>query len=238
MRQDVAHDSAAVASAEAEVKRQQILLQNATNRASRSLQLKGNHYVSQQSLDDAEADKLAAAASLAVARAHLKEAREQLGQTGDHNQAVQEAQVALDKARWQLDNTIVTASCDGRIEQLTLQPGDSVQTGQSDFVVVCNQHFWVSANFKETELANIHPGQPVDITLDMYPGVSFHGKVESINAASGVAFSLLPPQNASGNWVKITQRVPVKILVESNDPQHPLLVGTSAEVRVNTTTGS
>jgi membrane fusion protein (multidrug efflux system) len=238
VRQRVAQDSAAVASAEAEVKRQQVLLQNATHRAQRSQQLKGHHYVSQQSLDDAQADKHAAAAALAVARAHLKEAREQLGQTGEDNQAIHEAQVMLDRARWNLDNTILTSSCDGRIAQLTLQPGDSVQTGQSDFVVVCDQRFWISANFKETEIENIHPGQSVDIALDMYPGIDFHGKVESINAASGVAFSLLPPQNASGNWVKITQRVPVKILVETRDAKHPLLVGTSAEVRVNTTVGS
>ena len=89
-----------------------------------------------------------------------------------------------------------------------------------------------------TELARIQAGQPVDISMDMYPGIPFHGKVESINSASGVAFSLLPPQNATGNWVKITQRVPVKIRIDSADPGHPLRVGTSATVRVDTTAGS
>ncbi|MGD8940132.1 MAG: HlyD family secretion protein [Gammaproteobacteria bacterium] len=238
VRQGVAHDSAAVASAESEVKRQEVLLQNTISRAKRSRELMSKNYVSQQTAEDAEADKLAARAALAVARARLNEAREQLGQAGDNNQSVRAAQAELDGAQWEVDNTVLSASCDGRIAQLTLQPGDAVQAGQSSFVLICDHHFWVSANFKETELAYIQPGQPVDITVDMYPGVPFRGKVESISGASGVAFSLLPPQNASGNWVKITQRVPVKIRVEATDPQHPLVVGTSAQVRVNTTTGS
>lgn len=235
--QDVAHDAAAVASAAAEVKRQEVLLANATARARRSRELKHNDYVSQQSAEDAEADRLAAQAALAVARARLAEAHEQLGQPGDDNQAVREARAALEEARWQLDNSALSAGCDGRIAQLSLQPGDAVQAGQSAFVLICDQQFWINANFKETELARIHPGQPVEITLDMYPGVPFHGTVVSINGASGVAFSLLPPQNASGNWVKITQRVPVKIRVDGQDAAHPLLVGTSAGVRVDTTVG-
>lgn len=236
-RQNVAHNAAAVVSAEAEVKRLKVLLQNATRRAKRSEKLKTNNYISQQTADDARADKLAAQAALDVAQARLNEAREQLGETGDDNQSVQEAKAALDEAQWQLDNTALSATCDGRIAQLSLQPGDAVQAGQANFVLICDHQFWIDANFKETELARIHPGQPVEISLDMYPGIDFSGKVESINGASGVAFSLLPPQNATGNWVKITQRVPVKIRVETKDPDHPLLVGTSAQVRVDTTTG-
>ena len=237
-RQAVAYDAAAVVSAEAEVQRLEILLQNAASRARRSAELKTDNYVSQQTAEDAQADRLAAKAALGVAQAQLNEAREKLGQAGDANQAVREAQAALDEARWQLDNTELSAGCDGRIAQLTLQPGDAVQTGQANFVLICDHQFWIDANFKETELARIHPGQPVSITLDMYPGVAFSGRVESINGASGVAFSLLPPQNATGNWVKITQRVPVRIRVEAVDPEHPLLVGTSAQVRVDTTAGS
>ena len=234
-RQDIARDAAAVASAEAEVQRLEVLLQNATRRARRSNELEGNNYVSKQTADDLEAEKLAAAAALDVARAKLNEAREQLGTPGDENEAVREARTELDEAQWQLDNTRLYATCDGRIAQLSLQPGDAVQSGQSSFVLICDDKFWVAANFKETELERIHPGQPVAISVDMYPGVDFQGTVVSINGASGVAFSLLPPQNATGNWVKITQRVPVKIRVESPDPKHPLLVGTSAQVRVDTT---
>jgi len=237
-RQDVAHDAAAVTSAEAEVKRLEVLLNNAAARAQRSQELKTNNFVSQQNAEDTQADRLAAQAALDVARARLEEAREQLGKPGDDNQAVREALAALGEAQWQLDNTTLSAACDGRIAQLTLQPSDAVQAGQSNFVLICDHQFWIDANFKETELARIHPGQPVAISVDMYPGIDFDGKVESINGSSGVAFSLLPPQNATGNWVKITQRVPVKIRVQTSDAKHPLLVGTSAQVRIDTTAGS
>lgn len=237
-RQLVARYAAAVVSAEAEVKRQEVLLQKATRFAKRSAELNTNKYVSQQATEDAVADMHATQAALAVARAKLNEAREQLGLPGENNQAIREVQAALGKAEWQLQNTTIAASCDGRITQLKLQPGDAVQTGQSNFVLICDHHYWVEANFKETELARIRPGQTVDIKVDMYPGLDLQGVVESINGASGVAFSLLPPQNASGNWVKVTQRVPVKIRVKQTDSGHPLLVGTSAHVRVDTTGGS
>jgi len=233
-RQDVAHNGALVSTAKAEVKRQEVLLQNATSRAKRNSELKHNNYVSRQAAEDAEADKLAASAGLEVARAQLHESVEKLGQPGDDNETVKAAKAALDQAQWELDNTQVSAPCDGRIVQMSLQPGDAVQAGQANFVLICDDHFWVNANFKETELARIKPGQTVSIKLDMYPGVKFKGEVESINGASGVAFSLLPPQNASGNWVKITQRVPVRVRVLDKDPQHPLLVGTSAHVRIDT----
>ena len=233
-RQDVAHNSAIVSTAKAEVKRQEVLLQNATSRAKRNSELKHNNYVSRQAAEDAEADKLAAKAGLEVAHAHLNESVEQLGQPGDSNQAIVAAKAAFDQAQWELDNTVINAPCDGRIVQMTLQPGDAVQSGQANFVLICDHQFWIDANFKETELAHIRPKQSVSIKLDMYPGVTFDGEVQSINGASGVAFSLLPPQNASGNWVKITQRVPVRIRVNHHDPQHPLLVGTSAHVRIDT----
>jgi membrane fusion protein (multidrug efflux system) len=234
-RQNVEHDAAAVTSAKAEVKRMEVLLQNATSRAKRSEALKTDNFVSKQAAEDAEAEQLAAQAALDVAKAKLNEARQQLGQPGDANQAVQEALAARKEAQWQLDNTRLNATCDGRIAELSLQPGDAVRDGQSNFVLICDHQFWINANFKETELSRIQPGQPVDISVDMYPGVNFKGRVVSINGASGVAFSLLPPQNATGNWVKITQRVPVKIRVGTLDPAHPLRVGTSAQVQVDTT---
>jgi membrane fusion protein (multidrug efflux system) len=90
----------------------------------------------------------------------------------------------------------------------------------------------VDANFKETELKDIRPGQKAIITSDVYPDHPFHGVVQSLSGGSGTAFSLLPPQNATGNWVKVTQRVPVRIRVEDPDPQHPLRIGTTASVKV------
>jgi len=233
-RQDVAHNGAIVSTARAEVTRQEVLLENATSRAKRNSELNTNNFVSRQAAEDAVADKLAAKAGLDVARAHLNESIEQLGQPGDENQAVIAAKAAFEQAQWELDNTTIKAPCDGRIVQLTLQPGDAVQSGQANFVLICDHQYWIDANFKETELSRIKPKQPVSIALDMYPGIKFKGEVESINGASGVAFSLLPPQNASGNWVKITQRVPVRIRVYDNDSEHSLLVGTSARVKIDT----
>lgn len=232
--QGVAADQAAVVSAEAEVSRQQVLQANAEVRAQRNHNLQADNYVARQSVDDAEADYRAAQAGLAVARARLNEAHEKLGTAGDANQHVREAKAALEQARWELAQTRVTAACNGYISQKHLNPGDAVLKGEPNFVLVCSDAYWVEANFKETELAHIHPGQSVEIKLDMYPDHPFHGEVESIGAASGVAFSLLPPQNASGNWVKVTQRVPVKIRVEGLEPSHPLRVGTSTTVRIDT----
>jgi membrane fusion protein, multidrug efflux system len=233
-RQTVAGDEAAVVSARAEVERQQVLLANAKAKARRNRNLQANNFVTKQNVDDAEADYRAAQAGLAVAKAKLNEAQEKLGAGGDANQAVREAQADLDEARWNLAHTRVNAACNGYIAEKHLNPGDAVIQGQPNFVLVCSDTYWVQANFKETELEHIHPGQSVDIKVDMYPDRDFHGKVESIGAASGVAFSLLPPQNASGNWVKVTQRVPVKIRVLDKDAEHPLRVGTSTIVKVDT----
>ena len=136
VRQDVARDTAAVASAAAEVRRQEVLLKNAGTRLQRSKELATDNYVSKQTAEDAEADSLASRAGLQVARAHLEEAREKLGRPGDDNEAVREAMAALGKAQWQFDNSEVDAHCDGHIAQLSLQPGDAVQAGQSNFVLI------------------------------------------------------------------------------------------------------
>lgn len=233
-RQSVAGGEAAVTSAEAEVERQQVLLANARARASRNHNLQTKNYVTQQNVDDAEAEYRATQAALAVARARLNEARENLGAGGNENQAVKEAKAALDQVSWELAHTRVVAACNGYIAEKHLNPGDAVSKGVPNFVLVCNDAYWIEANFKETELAHIRPGQEVEIKVDMYPGHDFKGEVNSIGAASGVAFSLLPPQNASGNWVKVTQRVPVKIRVIKQDESYPLRVGTSAVVQVDT----
>jgi len=236
-KQGVAENEAAVASAEAEVHNQQVLLNNAQAKRRRNHELLAKHYSSQQSADDAEAGYRSAQATLKLAQAKLAEARQRLGTPGERNQAVQEAQAALKQAQWNLDHTRVTAACDGRVAEKSLHRGDSVAQGTPLFVLVCDNTYTVYANFKETEIGRISAGQPVDVTVDMYPDHHFHGRVESINAASGAAFSLLPPQNATGNWVKVTQRVPVKILITDSvaDPELPLRVGTSAVVTVDTT---
>jgi membrane fusion protein (multidrug efflux system) len=113
-----------------------------------------------------------------------------------------------------------------------------VQAGTPAFAVIEDGRWWVDANFKETDLARIKPGQKATIRLDMYSGRRLDGVVESISLGSGAVFSVLPPENATGNWVKVTQRFPVRIAITSPpSPEQPLRAGASATVSIDTTTG-
>ncbi len=221
--------------AEAEVKNREILLGNAKTIANRNARLVAQGFLSHQSGDDAAAAVKSAAAELALAQAKAYQASMALGNKGEQNEHVREALAALGKAQLDLQHTQVSAACDGVITELALHPGDTLQENAPVFALICEQEYWVDANFKETELDRIRPGQPAEIRVDMYPNKVFAGKVENIGGATGTAFSLLPPQNATGNWVKVTQRVPVRIAVMQLDPRFPLRVGTSASVPVDTT---
>jgi len=230
----VAAQKAAVAAAQADVSNRQARLTNARRQYSRTRRLAKGNLRSQSDLDDARTRLKGAKAALQQARARLEEAKQNLGSPGKQNQRIKKARAALKAARLQLSHTRITAPCTGRIAGLSLQQGDMVSAGASQFALVCTHRFWVYANFKETDLTRIRPGQLADLSVDMYPDHRFHGIVESINPASGTAFSLLPPENATGNWVKVAQRVPVRILVVDPDPDHPLRVQTSTGVTVDT----
>ena len=142
------------------------------------------------------------------------------------------AKVAGDAARLQLSYTQVCAPEAGFVTQKSVEVGAYVNVGQPLLVVVTDRMF-VIANFKETQLTHMRPGQPVTIRVDAYPGVTFRGHVDSIQAGTGPTFSLFPPENATGNFVKIVQRVPVKIVFdEPPDPDHRLLLGMSVRPRV------
>lgn len=230
----VAQAEAAVESAKAEVHNRQVLLENAKAKLQRARRLARKDYISDENVTDAEAEFNSARANLQVAQARLEEQRRQLGKPGDQNDRIVQAQARLDQAAWELDNTRVNAACAGQISELNVQPGNVVSADKETFVLVCNNRFWVNANYKETQLENIRPGQAADISVDMYPGQHFRGVVESISAATGSVFSLLPPQNANGNWVKVIQRVPVRIKIPNPDPAFPLLVGASTKVTIDT----
>ncbi|MGC2408547.1 MAG: HlyD family secretion protein [Methyloceanibacter sp.] len=147
------------------------------------------------------------------------------------------AAAQLHKATHDRVKTYVTASADGLVSNVTLRPGATVQAGAPLFAIIEAKPWWVDANFKETDLARIKVGQKAKIRLDMYPDVAFDGEVESISAGSGATFSVLPPENATGNWVKVTQRFPVRISI-TNPPAEsdkPLRVGASASVTIDTT---
>ncbi len=146
------------------------------------------------------------------------------------------AAAQLDKATEDRVKTHVVAPGDGWVSNVRVRPGAVMGAGTPAFPLVEAGDWWVDANFKETDLARIQQGQPATIKLDMYPGYTIEGTVESISPGSGALFSVLPPENATGNWVKVTQRFPVRIKITStNDPRRPLRVGATATVRVDTT---
>ena len=146
------------------------------------------------------------------------------------------ASAALDKATHERARTHVTAPASGWVSKVNLRPGSVVQAGTPALALVEDGNWWVDANFKETDLGRVKPGQKATIKLDLYPGTTLEGVVESISAGSGATFSVLPPENATGNWVKVTQRFPVRIKITSEpDPDRPLRLGASATVKIDTT---
>ena len=151
--------------------------------------------------------------------------------------AIKEAKARLQQARLNLGYTKVVAHFNGYVTRRQVKVGNWVQPGQALMALVPLdiKDLWVSANYKETQLTNVHIGQPAEVTVDAYPKVKFKGKVDSIMAGTGAAFSLLPPENATGNWVKVVQRVPVKIVLLPPFPENrPLRLGMSTIVTIDT----
>jgi len=219
----------------------------------RYAQLVQDAYASKQRHEQAEASARSADAQLAAAHEAVKVSAAQLGeaqgqleaaQTGPQQIAVREAQLrtaeaqvaaaqaALDQAELNLGYTRLTAPHDGVVTKRAVRQGDVVQKDQQLGALVFGTP-WVTANFKETQLARMKPGQPVEIAIDAYPGVRFHGRVDSIQRGTGARFSLLPPENATGNFVKVVQRVPVKILFDPPPAPYLLSLGMSVIPRVD-----
>jgi len=248
----VASAQANVTAAEAEATRRQADLKRYTSLDQRA--------VSQQQLDTAQAAaeaaqanlaaarKQAAAAESAVAEAQAKRAYAEgtlaaartgpqqvaaaLAQAKNAQAAVDQAQAAADEAELNLSYTTITAPVGGRVTRRTARQGQYVQVGQIVLALV-PPLVWVTANFKENQITHLCQGQDVQIRVDAYPDQVFHGKVESIQAGSGARFSLLPPENATGNYVKVVQRVPVKIVFDSGAANQWLLApGMSVVPRV------
>jgi membrane fusion protein (multidrug efflux system) len=143
--------------------------------------------------------------------------------TSDSSKASVEAdEAAVEQAELNLGYTKVIAPVDGYVTKEAVATGDYVQVGQA-FMSLVPPRVWVTANFKETQLRNMQPGQPVDISVDAYPSLQLRGRVDSIQAGSGAAFSMLPPENATGNYVKVVQRVPVKIVLDEEQQVQRLL---------------
>ncbi|HEV7717438.1 MAG TPA: HlyD family secretion protein [Arsenicitalea sp.] len=148
--------------------------------------------------------------------------------------AVKQALAAVAKAQRDLSETKVAAPANGVISQVdSLNVGQFIATGTTIASLVEDRDTWVEANFKETQIGSLKVGQPAAVTVDAYPGITFHGAVDSLGVATGSEFSLIPAQNATGNWVKVVQRIPVRIKVPTN-PDAPLRTGMSANVSVDT----
>lgn len=147
---------------------------------------------------------------------------------------IKRAKAQLDAAKLNLTYTAVTAAIDGQVSKIDIQPGQLVQPGQSLFYIINNKEAWVIANFKETQLNKMVIGQKVTVKVDAYPGYNFQGSITSFSPATGSRFSLLPPDNATGNFVKTIQRLPVKIsLNTSNDPEKIKLLRPGMNVDVD-----
>jgi len=148
---------------------------------------------------------------------------------------VAQAQAALDRAQLNLSYTVISAPTDGivaKVEQL--QVGDTIAASAPVFALVSTGDIWIEANFKEVQLARMRPGQMATVKIDRYPGRTFAAKVASVSPSTGSQFSLLPPENATGNWVKVVQRVPVRLQLTQSDAKFPLQAGLSADVTVDT----
>jgi membrane fusion protein, multidrug efflux system len=178
-----------------------------------------------------------ARSKLATARAEAQKARAALA-TGSAAPGVNPGVLAglAQKERAQLDlvRTVVRAPVGGKISSADrLQVGQMMQQGLPALTIVASDRSWIEANFKETDLARMRVGQRATLEFDAYPGMEIKGHVASIGAGTGSEFSILPAQNANGNWVKVTQRVPVRIAIDSK-PTRPLIAGLSTHVSVDT----
>jgi membrane fusion protein (multidrug efflux system) len=180
--------------------------------------------------DDAESQVAVAVSRVEAARAQLAAAKAQYDMAGAQIRA---ASAALEQSSISLGYTRIDAPIAGHITRLNAARGNQAQIGD-DLMLIVPLQLWVTANFKETELEYLRPGQRVDIAVDAYPGLARHGTVDSIQRGSGQVFSLLPPENATGNYVKVVQRVPVKIRIDdADDAEHPLGPGMSVRPSVH-----
>ncbi len=230
----VGANNAGVNAAAAHVRQTEAALANARTEAVRARQLRQAGNLSASGLDAREATLKQSEATLAASLAELERAQQTAGRTGKDNARLRAASAALHKAQLDLTYAEVRAPASGWVSNLTLRDGAFAVMGRPLFALVEDNEWWVDAHFKETDITHLRPGQSADIGVDMYPGLTLKGTVESISAGSGATFSLLPPENATGNWVKVTQRYTVRIKIDGRPPNgEPLRVGASAKATVD-----
>ncbi|MBP0580711.1 HlyD family secretion protein [Labrys sp. LIt4] len=239
VRNQVLTLQASYAQAEAQIEQAKADIPYYEAQFKRQQDLQSSSAASKQSFDQAKHDLDAARQKVIVAQANAQAMLAQLG--GDASLPVEknpfylQAQSAVDNAKRDLGDTIVRAPFDGIVTNVdALQRGAYLNASQRAFNLVSTTNIWVDATPKETELTYVKPGQPVEISVDTYPGVTWTGTVETISPASASSFSLLPAQNSSGNWVKVVQRIPMRISIDPAPDKPALRVGMSVVVGVDT----
>ncbi|MGV9003879.1 HlyD family secretion protein [Flavobacterium sp.] len=231
----VSVSTANVQSAMGSIETAKIRLRRANNDFDRYSNLYKNHSITKQQFEQAEAAKQEAESQLQIIQNQQKASSYQKTVASAKNNVsskqvqvgvanIQKAKAMLDAANLSLSYTIVTATIDGQVSTIDIQPGQLVQNGQSLFYIINNQETWVVANFKETQLDKMRIGQKVNLVIDAFPDTTFEGELVSFSPATGSKFSLLPPDNASGNFVKTVQRLPVRINFTTNNDKEKLLL--------------
>lgn len=228
MQSDVTAKAAELAAA-----RDDLALAQANHAREKALMDKG--FNTRARMDAAQHAVAVARDRIGAIQAEVEQARAQLAQGSQVpgvDPAIAAAQAARARATLDVNRTVVRAPADGVVTQVTrLQVGQMVFPGAPMLSIVRDGGARVEANFKETDLNHMRPGQPAEIRIDAYPGLKLKGRVESIGAGTGSEFSVLPAQNATGNWVKVIQRVPVRIAIDGKSDR-PLIAGLSADVTV------
>lgn len=234
---EVAAATANLEKARVDLERRQSLVQSGAVSADELTAVRNAYNTATAGLRAAQAARTQAAAARGAAVGNREANRALIANaTVDKNPEVLAARAALEQARVDLDRTVIRAPVDGVVSRRQVQVGQRVQPGATLMIVVPVQAAYVDANFKEVELAHVRPGQEVALTSDLYgEDVVFHGKVIGFSGGTGAAFALVPAQNATGNWIKVVQRLPVRIALDPKElQQHPLRVGLSMNVDVRT----
>ena len=211
-----------VATIDAQIAAAQVTLTRATQDYNRYANLITDHSITEQQFEQAQAAKDLAEKQLLILQQQKRQASSQTGVVSSQSHAtaqtisvaesmVKQREVEVDDAKLKLSYTVITAPENGRVSRVNIQEGQLLQQGQSTFDLVRSSNIWVVANFKETQIRKMVMGQKVAVTADAFPKHEFEAEVASFSPATGAKFSLLPPDNASGNFVKVVQRLPVKI---------------------------
>jgi membrane fusion protein (multidrug efflux system) len=229
-RNETSGDYAQISAAEAALQQAEARRLQANLDLARGEALFAREVIPRERLEQLQTAQKVSVGAAAEARENLARARTAVGagRNGDLEAWVARRVAELELARLNLSYTRIVAPVAGYVTRKAVEVGNNVQAGQALLTLVQLEDPWVVANYKESQLTHVEPGQKVTFTVDTYPGVTFKGRVDSIMAGTGSAFALLPPENATGNYVKVVQRIPVKILIDrDSDPQHLLRVGMS-----------